>query len=106
MSEAYGKAFVADCVVSLSRRAQEKSTGFGRLFMAKNRAGKDGLLWPVRINTARSTFEVLGETISPEIAILENDSDMKKALAEKWKLLQKSNTEINLSRVNGKPVTS
>jgi replicative DNA helicase len=101
MSEAYGKAFVADLVVSLSRRAQEKSTGFGRLFIAKNRAGRDGILYPIRINTARSTFEIIGETISPEIAVLENDSDMKKALAEKWKQLQKSNTEINLSRVNG-----
>lgn len=101
MSEAYGKAFVADLVVSLSRRAQEKSTGFGRLFVAKNRAGKDGILWPVRINTARSTFEVIGETISPEIAVLENDSDMKKQLSAKWKQLQQSNTEINLTRVNG-----
>jgi replicative DNA helicase len=100
MSEAYGKAFVADLVVSISRRAQEKSTGFGRLYIAKNRAGRDGILYPIRINTARSRFEIIGETISPEIAILENDSDMKKALAQKWKTLQKSNTEIALSKVN------
>lgn len=101
MSEAYGKAFVADSVVSLSRRAQEKATGFGRIYVAKNRAGDDGIIFPTRINTARSTFEIIGETITPEIAVLENDSDMKKALAQKWKLLQKSNTEISLSKVNG-----
>lgn len=100
MSEAYGKAFVADVVVSISRRAQEKSTGWGRLFIAKNRAGRDGILYPIKINTARSRFEIVGETISPEIAILENDSDMKKALAKKWKTLHdKTNTEIALQKV-------
>ena len=36
MSEAYGKAMVADVVISLSRKALEKSTGSGRLFVAKN----------------------------------------------------------------------
>ena len=100
MSEAYGKAFVADLVVSLSRRGTEKASGWGRLFIAKNRAGKDGILYPIRINTARSKIEIVGETISPEIAVLENDSDMKKALAQKWKTLQKSNEEIVLQKVN------
>lgn len=101
MSESYGKAFVADVVVSLSRRAQEKATGFGRLFIAKNRAGKDGILWPIKINTARSTFEIIGETLSPEIVVLENESDMKKALSQKWKQLQQTNTELSLSKING-----
>ena len=35
MSEAYGKAMVADVVISISRKAMEKSTGAGRLFIAK-----------------------------------------------------------------------
>ena len=34
MSEAYGKAMVADVVVSLSRKPMEKATGAGRLFVA------------------------------------------------------------------------
>ena len=40
MSEAYGKAMVADLVISLSRKPMEKSTNTGRLFVAKNRAGR------------------------------------------------------------------
>lgn len=100
MSEAYGKAFVADLVVSISRRAQEKSTGWGRLFVAKNRAGRDGVLFPIKINTARSQFEIVGETISPEIVVLENESDMKKALAKKWQTLQKTNSELALVEVS------
>lgn len=35
MSEAYGKAMVADVVISVSRKASEKATGDGRLFIAK-----------------------------------------------------------------------
>ena len=49
MSEAYGKAMVADVVLSISRKPMEKSTGAGRLFVAKNRAGRDGLLFPINI---------------------------------------------------------
>lgn len=59
MAEAYGKAFIADVVVSLSRRAHEKATGVGRLFVAKNRAGRDGLVFPIHINTATSTIDVV-----------------------------------------------
>ena len=47
MSEAYGKAMVADVVVSLSRKPTEKATNAGRLFVAKNRAGKDGIVFPL-----------------------------------------------------------
>ena len=41
MSEAYGKAMVADVVISLSRKPMEKSTGSGRLYIAKNLVGKE-----------------------------------------------------------------
>ena len=59
MSEAYSKAMEADIVVSLSRKSHEKALGVGRLFLAKNRAGRDGLLFNMRVNTARSTFSIL-----------------------------------------------
>jgi hypothetical protein len=64
MSEAYGKAFVADAVISLSRKTHEKATGEGRLCVAKNRAGRDGLVYPLLIDTARSKFAVAGNVMS------------------------------------------
>ena len=89
MSEAYGKAMVADVVVSLSRKATEKATGAGRLFVAKNRAGRDGLLFPINIDTARSKFTVLDEsTMTLNEAIKQDESDMKNTLREKWKKLK------------------
>ena len=53
------QAVEADVVVSLSRKSHEKSMGVGRLFMAKNRAGRDGMVYAMKINTARSTFNLL-----------------------------------------------
>ncbi len=86
MSEAYGKAMVADVVISLSRKAMEKSTGAGRLFVAKNRAGKDGLVFPIHIDTSKSIFEILDEkTLTLDEAVKQTNSEMKDLLRQKWK---------------------
>lgn len=86
MSEAYGKAMVADVVLSLSRKPMEKDKGTGRIFVAKNRAGRDGVLFPVHIDTARSKFDILDPTeMSLTEAISQDDSAMKDLLKQKWK---------------------
>ena len=87
MSEAYGKAMVADVVVSLSRKQLEKSTGAGRLFVAKNRAGKDGILFPVRIDTAKSKISVIDDPSElSTLEILESrKTGSKDMLKSKWK---------------------
>jgi replicative DNA helicase len=84
MSEAYGKAHVADFVLGISRRAHEKVTGYGRIYIAKNRNGKDGIVFPVIIDTARSNFAVTGNAQLPEDAKSEDEQDVKKALRQKW----------------------
>jgi replicative DNA helicase len=90
MSEAYGKAMVADVVISLSRKAKEKSTGYGRMFVAKNRAGRDGLLFHVKMNTAQSRIEVLDPNEESTLleANQESESELKDKLAAKWKELK------------------
>jgi len=86
MSEAYGKAMVADVVISLSRKAMEKSTGAGRLFIAKNRAGKDGLVFPIHIDTSKSKFEIMDDTaLTLDEAVHQSNGDMKELLRKKWK---------------------
>ena len=89
MSEAYGKAMEADIVLSISRRSHEKSTGHGRLYVAKNRAGRDGLIFPIMIDTARSKFAIVGKAGGLDEAAAENEDEMKKALRDKWKELKK-----------------
>ena len=86
MAEAYGKAMVSDLVISISRKAEEKATGAGRLYIAKNRAGKDGIVFPIHIDTSRSTIRVLDD----EIATLSEargseQRDAKELMRKKWK---------------------
>lgn len=83
MSEAYGKAMEADVVLSISRRSHEKSTGHGRLYVAKNRAGRDGLVFPIMIDTARSKFAIIGKAGGLDEAVKDDEADMKRALREK-----------------------
>ena len=87
MSEAYGKAMVADVVLSLSRKPMEKSSGLGRLFVAKNRAGRDGILFPVFMDTSKSILSIIenaGE-LSLEDVVKTDSNNMKNLLKEKWK---------------------
>ena len=86
MSEAYGKAMVADVVVSLSRKPMEKAEGFGRLFVAKNRAGRDGILFPIHLDTSMSKIEIVDESELSLREVVEHDNaSMKNLLKSKWK---------------------
>ena len=86
MSEPYGKAQVADIVLSISRKPTEKADGSGRIFVAKNRAGRDGLLFPLNIDTARSKFRILDDTeLTLNEAVAQDNHAMKNVLKEKWK---------------------
>lgn len=85
MSEAYGKAMVADVVISLSRKPTEKADGTGRLFVAKNRAGKDGILFPIHIDTSQSKIKILDEnSLSLSETITNDKNNEKKLLKQKW----------------------
>jgi replicative DNA helicase len=91
MAEAYGKAMVADVVISLSRKAQEKSTGFGRMFVAKNRAGKDGLLFHIKMDTARSLIRAANpdEEQTFTEAVEEDEAYAKGRLRDRYNELKK-----------------
>jgi hypothetical protein len=95
MSEAYGKAMICDFIISVSRRPHEKASGWGRLFVAKNRAGRDGLVFPAKINTAQSKFEITGAADTPEETSSSDEAEQKKALRAKWKELK---SEFSSSR--------
>lgn len=99
MSEAYGKAMTADVVLSISRLSKEKALGVGRIFIAKNRAGRDGIVYPIGIDTARSKFTIRGDQQLPEEARAEDDGSMKARLRSKWQELKKD-PQISLTDVS------
>ncbi len=84
MSEAYAKAFIADFIVTLSRRAGEKASGLGRLYVAKNRNGLDGLVFPCMIDTARSKLVIVGEQTTPDEAQAAADQDVRQKLKDRF----------------------
>ena len=65
ISESYGKIMIVDFAMSLSRKAEDKENGTGRLHVMKNRYGADGLSFDAQIDTSIGKFTI-GERISME----------------------------------------
>ena len=58
ISEAFNKCFVADFIFTLSRTVDDKSANTGRFFVAKNRFGPDGLVYPIYMDTSRVKIKI------------------------------------------------
>lgn len=59
MAEAYAQAHIADFVLGLSRKPENKVSGYGTLYVAKNRAGIDGVQFKIHLDTAQSRIKIL-----------------------------------------------
>jgi replicative DNA helicase len=66
ISEAFNKCFVADFIFSVSRTVDDKNTNGGRIFIAKNRNGPDGLIYPIFMDTANVKIKVLPKALEQE----------------------------------------
>jgi len=62
ISEAFNKCFVADFIFSVSRTIEDKKVNGGRIFVAKNRNGPDGIIFPIFMDTSKVKIEVLEQT--------------------------------------------
>ena len=91
ISEAFNKCFVADFIFSLSRTMEDKNNNTGRIYVAKNRNGVDGLVYPVFMDTSNVSINVLdtaGET--PEKILQEAGEKQEQKMKEKFdKFLKK-----------------
>ena len=92
MGESYGKAQVSDVVLGLSRKPEEKATGYARLFVAKNRAGMDGIQLVLKIDCGKSTFKTVSLDEKEEYDILTNP---KEKMKEIWNRVQTAKKELN-----------
>lgn len=59
ISEAFNKCFVADFICTISRTVEDKKANKGRIFVAKNRNGIDGVVFPIRMDTSNVNIKVL-----------------------------------------------
>ena len=58
IAESYNKIMIADFVLSLSRKIEDKVANTGRIHIIKNRFGPDGLTFPTMMNTAIGQIDI------------------------------------------------
>lgn len=66
ISEAFNKCFVADFIFSVSRTVTDKESNGGRIFIAKNRNGPDGVIYPIFMDTSNVKIKVLPKAMTGE----------------------------------------
>lgn len=101
MSESFAKAMVCDFIMTLSRKPLQKAQGSGNLFIAKNRLGKDGILYPILIDTSLSVINILDKELDIDEHQKEQERSSKELLKKKWKEVQNDKL-IELKNVNVK----
>jgi replicative DNA helicase len=91
ISEAFNKCFVADFIFSVSRTVEDKGVNGGRVFVAKNRNGPDGLVYPIHMDTSKVKIKVLESTGETPGQIIEKSiKEQAKSLRDKYKDFKKS----------------
>ena len=90
ISEAFNKCFVADFIFTISRTIEDKTTNEGRVFIAKNRNGPDGIVFPIVLDTKNVYLNVLSSVNETPSEIAEK-SIQKQAqkLKEKYREFKK-----------------
>jgi hypothetical protein len=88
ISEAFNKCFVADFIFSVSRTVDDKKTNSGRIFIAKNRNGPDGIVMPLYMDTAIVKMEVLEDQREEEVV----QTKAKKPRNKKQEIFEKFRT--------------
>jgi len=91
ISEAFNKCFVADFIFSISRTIEDKAQNGGRMFIAKNRNGPDGLIYPIHMDPSCVKIKVLqssGESVSDIMtkSSKEQEENLKKRYGKYKKL--------------------
>jgi len=90
ISEAFNKCFVADFIFTISRTIKDKNMNEGRLFVAKNRNGPDGLVFPIFMDTSNVKIKVLSQSSESATEIIEKATKKQEEnLKQKYKNYKK-----------------
>jgi len=65
ISEAFSKCFVADFIFSVSRTIEDKQNNQGKIFIAKNRHGPDGIVYPIFMDPSYVKIKILPKPPMP-----------------------------------------
>ena len=94
VAESYAKVMIADFVVSLSRKVEDKISNTGRFHVIKNRFGIDGITYPAMMNTNIGKIEVHESTSKSgkeQQSKMDNSEEyLRKTLSNKYNDMNKS----------------
>ena len=94
ISEAFNKCFVADLIFTVSRTIKDKNTNEGRIFVAKNRNGPDGLVYPIFMDTSNVKIKVLSQSTETATEIIDKATKRQEAnLKKKYSDYKKEKTQ-------------
>ena len=94
ISEAFNKCFVADFICTVSRTVKDKASNEGRMYIAKNRNGPDGMVFPLFADYKNVTIRVLQESTESVSEIIANSAkQQEKNLLERYKAFKKEQTK-------------
>lgn len=68
ISEAFNKCFVADFIFSVSRTVEDKQNNTGKIFVAKNRNGPDGMVYNIFMDTSCVNIKILPQNNAVTVA--------------------------------------
>lgn len=96
VAESFSKIMIADFVMSLSRKTNDKITNTARIHIIKNRFGPDGMTFPAKMDIAIGRFDVYSEKSSDGMLAqkeMGNDELMRKVLADKYIQIKESSLD-------------
>ena len=93
VAEAYSKVMIADFVISVSRKVEDKIANTSRFHVIKNRFGIDGITFPSSMNTSTGNIQIYEATTQSgrDVQSKMNNSEeyLRKQLAQKHEEFQK-----------------
>lgn len=95
ISEAFNKCFVADFICTISRTVEDKTENKGRMFVAKNRNGIDGIVYPMEFDTSRVHLKVLppDEHSTIDAVVMKTKQEQDEHLRKKYKRFKQERSE-------------
>lgn len=97
VSEDFSKIMTSDVIITMARNMAQKILGIGKMYIAKNRQGKDGQIFAYSLDTARAHIEMFELTDEIEAQINGEPTDKKEATQDKISRFMKENKR----KING-----
>jgi replicative DNA helicase len=95
VSEDFSKIMTSDVIITLARNMEQKAAGIGKMYVAKNRQGRDGQIFAYSLDTGKCQVEMFDLTEEVERRIAGEPSDNTEEVQDKIKkFMQKQKGRI------------